>query len=281
MADRKLATKISLRPADWSCNILLYCLGILMVFPFIWLVSTAFKLPQQVLSWPPTILPKVFTLVNFEAVFAKVDMLRYFLNTVRFTLVSAACIVFTSALAGYVFAKYRFRFKETIFYCIIATMMVPFQCYMVPLYMMMVKLRAVDTYIGLQLPYLVQAFGTFFMRQNFESLPDEYLEAARIEGASEWKIFFQIALPSFRAALGGLSIFIVASTWGNLIWPLIITSSERNFVLEMGLTNFQQLYTVEYGQFTAAATIATIPVVIFFIIFRRQIMEGITLSGIK
>ena len=119
------------------------------------------------------------------------------------------------------------------------------------------------------------------MRQNFESLPDEYLEAARIEGASEWRIFFNIAMPSFRSALGGLSIFVVSMTWGNLIWPLIITSSDKNFVLELGLTNFQQLYTVDYGLFTAAATMAIIPVIIFFVIFRRQIMEGITLSGIK
>jgi multiple sugar transport system permease protein len=281
MRKENLANQARLRPVDVVFNVMLYCLAAAMIFPFIWLVSTSFKLPQHVLAWPPSILPQVFTLSNYEAVFTKVDMFRYFFNTIRFTLVSTACIVFTSALAGYVFAKYRFPLKETMFYTIIATMMVPFQCYMVPLYMMMVKLRAVDTYWGLQLPYLIQAIGTFFMRQNFESLPDEYLESARIEGASEWKIFFKIALPSFRSALGGLSIFIVSLTWGNLIWPLIITSSERNFVLELGLTNFQQLFTVEYGQFTAAATLATVPVIIFFIIFRRQIMEGITLSGIK
>ena len=281
MSNRKLAGKDRLNPADLACNIFLYCLAVAMVFPFIWLISTSLKLPQQVLTWPPVILPKEYTLTNYQAVFAKVDMLRYFYNTIRFTIVSTISIVFTSALAGYVFAKYRFAFKETIFYVIISTMMIPFQCYMVPLYMMMVKLHAVDTYIGLQLPYLIQAIGTFFMRQNFESMPDEYLEAARMEGASEWRIFLQIALPSFRSALGGLSIFIVSMTWANLIWPLIITSRERNFVLELGLTNFQQLFTVEYGQFTAAATVATIPVIIFFIIFRRQIMEGITLSGIK
>jgi multiple sugar transport system permease protein len=219
MRKENLANQARLRPVDVVFNVMLYCLAAAMIFPFIWLVSTSFKLPQHVLAWPPSILPQVFTLSNYEAVFTKVDMFRYFFNTIRFTLVSTACIVFTSALAGYVFAKYRFPLKETMFYTIIATMMVPFQCYMVPLYMMMVKLRAVDTYWGLQLPYLIQAIGTFFMRQNFESLPDEYLESARIEGASEWKIFFKIALPSFRSALGGLSIFIVSLTWGNLIWP--------------------------------------------------------------
>jgi len=274
-------TKIRCNPSDLIINILLYLLAAAMIFPFIWLVSTSLKLPQHILSWPPQIFPKVFTLANYQAVFQKVDMMRYFYNTLRFTLVSTASIVSTSALAGYVFAKYRFPFKEPMFLIIISTMMIPFQCYMVPLYMMMVKIHAVDTYLGLQLPYLVQAMGTFFMRQNFESLPDEYLDAARIEGASEWRIFFNIALPSFRSALGGLSIFVVSIIWGNLIWPLIITSSEKNFVLELGLVNFQQLYTVDYGLFTAAATVAIIPVIIFFIVFRRQIMEGITLSGIR
>lgn len=274
-------TKIRCNPSDLISNILFYLLAAAMIFPFIWLVSTSLKLPQHILSWPPQIFPKVFTLASYQAVFQKVDMIRYFSNTLRFTMVSTVSIVFTSALAGYVFAKYRFPFKEPMFLIIISTMMIPFQCYMVPLYMMMVKIHAVDTYLGLQLPYLVQAMGTFFMRQNFESLPDEYLEAARIEGASEWRIFFNIALPNFRSALGGLSIFVVSIIWGNLIWPLIITSSDKNFVLELGLVNFQQLYTVDYGLFTAAATVAIIPVIIFFIVFRRQIMEGITLSGIK
>ena len=274
-------TKIRYNPSDLISNILLYLFAAAMIFPFIWLVSTSLKLPQHILSWPPQIFPKVFTLANYQAVFQKVDMIRYFINTLRFTMVSTVSIVFTSALVGYIFAKYRFPFKEPMFLIIISTMMIPFQCYMIPLYMMMVKIHAVDTYLGLQLPYLVQAMGTFFMRQNFESLPDEYLDAARIEGASEWRIFFNIALPSFRSALGGLSIFVVSIIWGNLIWPLIITSSEKNFVLELGLVNFQQLYTVDYGLFTAAATVAIIPVIIFFIVFRRQIMEGITLSGIK
>jgi multiple sugar transport system permease protein len=281
MSKAKLENNSRPNLLDIICNIMLYCMAFAMVFPLVWLVSTSLKLPHDVLSWPPAIFPKHFTLFNYKDVFARVDMFRYFFNTFRFTVVSTAFIIFTSALSGYIFAKYRFRFKETIFFIIISTMMIPFQCYMVPLYMMMVKIHAVDTYLGLQLPYLVQAIGTFFMRQNFETLPDEYLEAARMEGASEWRIFFTIALPSFRSALGGLSIFVISSMWANLIWPLIITSSERNFVLELGLTNFQQLYTVEYGQFTAAATVATIPVIIFFIIFRRQIMEGITLSGIK
>lgn len=274
-------SKIRCNPSDLINNILFYLLAAAMIFPFIWMASTSLKLPQHILSWPPQIFPKVFTLTNYQAVFQKVDMIRYFYNTLRFTLVSTICIVSTSALAGYVFAKYRFPFKEPIFLIIISTMMIPFQCYMVPLYMMMAKIHAVDTYLGLQLPYLVQAMGTFFMRQNFESLPDEYLEAARIEGASEWRIFFSIALPNFRSALGGLSIFVVSIVWGNLIWPLIITSSDKNFVLELGLVNFQQLYTVDYGLFTAAATVAIIPVIIFFIVFRRKIMEGITLSGIK
>ena len=199
----------------------------------------------------------------------------------RFAAVSTVCIVSTSSLTGYIFAKYRFPFKETLFIIIISTMMVPFQSYMVPLFLMMVKLHVVDSYIGLQLPYLVQSLGTFSMRQNFESLPDEYLEAGRIEGASEFRLFSKIALPNMQSAIGGLSIFVVSAIWGNLIWPLIITSSRKNFVLELGLTTFRHQYTVVYGEYAAAASLAVIPVIIAFMIFRTKIMTGITLSGIK
>ena len=119
------------------------------------------------------------------------------------------------------------------------------------------------------------------MRQNFETFPTEYMEAARLEGASEFRIFSRIAVPAMRSAIGGLAIFIFSGIWGNLLWPLLITSSERNFVMELSLAFFQQRFTVNYGEFTAAATIAITPVFIFFLLFRRQIMEGITLSGIK
>lgn len=266
---------------DVICNIVLWALAVLMLFPFIWLVSTSLKNPEDVLSWPPRVLPERMTLDNYRTVFNTINVGRYFMNTLKFAGVSTICILFTSALAGYVFAKYQFPFKEGFFIIMIATMMVPFQCYMIPLYLMMVKLKAVDSYLGLQLPYLVQGLGTFFMRQNFETLPNDYIEAARIEGASEFRIFWQVALPCMSSAIGGLSIFIFSSTWGNLIWPLIITSSEKNFVMELGLTMFQQQFTVKYGEFTAAAVIAIVPVVLFFAAFRRQIMEGITLSGIK
>jgi multiple sugar transport system permease protein len=266
---------------DVISNILLYLLAAIMLFPFIWLVSTSLKLPEHVLAWPPTILPRQPTLSNYTAVFEKADMGRFFVNSLRFAGISTIAILFTSALAGYVFAKYEFPFKEWFFVIIIATMMVPFQCYMIPLYMMMVKIKAVDTYLGMQLPYLVQAFGTFFMRQNFETLPTEYLEAARLEGASEFAIFWRVALPCMSSAIGGLTIFVFSGIWGNLLWPMVITSSEHNFVLEQALTFFQQRFTVNYGEFTAAATIVIAPVILVFLLFRKQIMEGITLSGIK
>lgn len=265
--------------ADVVFMVLLFVLALITAFPFFWLVSTSLKLPEHVLL--PDILPRTFSLINYKKVFEKINIIRYFFNTLRFAVVSTVCIVSTSSLSGYIFAKYRFRFKELIFIIMISTMMIPFQSYMIPLYLMMAKLHVVDTYVGLQLPYLVQSLGTFFMRQNFESLPDEYLEAGRMEGASEFRLFIKIALPNLQSAIGGLSIFVFSAIWGNLIWPLIITSSRKNFVLELGLTAFQHQFTVKYGEFAAAATLAVIPVIIFFIIFRTRIMEGITLSGIK
>ncbi len=266
---------------DVAFNILLYVLALIVVFPFFWLLTTSLKLPQFILVVPPQIIPTVVTGSNYAEVFQKVDVLLLYFNTIRFALVSTFFIVLTSSIAGYVFAKYRFPFKQALFVIMISTMMVPFQSYMIPLFLLMVKLHAVDRYLGLQLPYIVQALGTFYMRQNCESFPDVYLEAGRIEGASELGLFLRIAMPNLQSAMGGLAIFVFASIWDNLIWPLIITNSARNFVWQLGLAMFQQKFTVDYGQYTAAAMIVVAPVILFFIIFRRRIMAGITLTGIK
>ena len=270
-----------LRSSDVIWNVALYALALLMLFPFFWLLTTSLKLPQHILSVPPSIIPPVLTGINYVEVFRKANVPLLYFNTLRFALVSTFCIVLTSTVAGYVFAKYRFPFKNVLFVIMISTMMVPFQSYMIPLFLMMVKLHVVDTYLGLQLPYLVQAMGTFFMRQNFEAFPDVYLEAARIEGASEFTIMRRISFPNIQSAMGGLSIFVFASTWDNLIWPLIITSTTKNYVWQLGLAMFKQQYTVDYGQFTAAAMVVVAPVILFFIIFRNRIMSGITLTGIK
>ncbi len=270
-----------LRASDVAWNLFLYAMALIVVFPFFWLLTTSLKLPQHILSVPPTILPPVATLNNYVEVFRKANVPLLYFNTLRFALVSTFFIVLTSSVAGYVFAKYRFPFKNVIFIIMISTMMIPFQSYMIPLFLMMVKIHAVDRYIGLQLPYLVQTMGTFFMRQNFEAFPDVYLEAARIEGASEFTIMRRIALPNLTSAIGGLSIFVFASTWDNLIWPLIVTSSAKNYVWQLGLAVFKQQYTVDYGQFTAASMVVVVPVILFFIIFRTRIMSGITLTGIK
>lgn len=270
-----------MRWTDVLWNLTLYILALLMLFPFFWLLTTSLKQPQHILSVPPTIIPTVVTLNNYGEVFRKANVALLYFNTLRFALVSTFCIVLTSSIAGYVFAKYRFPLKNVIFVIMISTMMVPFQSYMIPLFLMMVKLHVVDRYLGLQLPYLIQAMGTFFMRQNFEAFPDVYLEAARIEGASEFTIMRRIALPNLQSAMGGLSIFVFASTWDNLIWPLIITSSAKNYVWQLGLAMFKQQYTVDYGQFTAAAMVVVAPVILFFIVFRSRIMSGITLTGIK
>ena len=271
---------MKLRPVDVLINIFLILLAIIFIFPFFWMLVTSFKLPEYILKLPPRLLPETFSLVNYQKVFSTIPVFRYFFNTFRFALVSTFAIVFTSALAGYTFAKYNFRLKGTLFVLMMTTMMIPFQSYMIPLYLIMVEIGAVNTYLGLQLPYLVQAMGTFFMRQNFSNFPNDYLEAGRMEGLSEFGLFFRIALPNMQSALSGLSIFVFSLTWGNLIWPLIILSSERDYVMELGLVRFQERFTVLYGEFTAAAVIAVLPVIIFFIIFRKKMMSGITLAGI-
>lgn len=279
-----MSIKLKLKPNANQMSpyvlIVLILLAIIFIFPFFWMLVTSFKLPENILKVPPRLLPETATLENYQKVFSTIPVFRYFYNTIRFALVSTLAIVFTSALAGYVFAKYKFRFKNIIFVLMMTTMMVPFQTYMIPLYLIMVEIGAVNTYLGLQIPYLVQAMGMFFMRQNISSFPEAYLEAGRIEGLPERGLFFRIVLPNIQSAISGLSIFAFSLTWGNLIWPLIILSSERKYVLELGLMRFQERFTVLYGEFTAAAVITVLPVVLIFGFFKRRMMSGITLSGI-
>ena len=259
----------------------LICGAIIMVLPFIWMVSTSFKPTEHILAWPPQFLPKYVVLDHYIKVLAGGFFLRYFLNSLLVTSVGTVCALVTSALAGFVFAKYRFFAKEVFFMFILVTMMVPFQAYMITLYLVMVRLGWMNTYMGIIVPTTIQSFGTFFMRQNISAIPDELMDAGRIDGCSEFGIFYRIILPLLKAPMGALTIFLFILLWGSFIWPLIITTTQDKFVLELGVALFQQEHYIEYGVTTAAATITLLPVIIVFFILRRHFIQGITLSGLK
>jgi multiple sugar transport system permease protein len=262
-------------------NLVLWAAALIMIFPLLWLITTSLKLPQEVLSWPPQILPRNPVISNYIKVFQTIPIFRYFLNSFGLATVATIAILFTSSLAGFVFAKYHFPGREIIFMIFLATMVVPFETYMVPLFLYISKLGWLDTYQGILMPWLVMSFGVFLMRQTISTLPDEIMDAARIDGASEWKIYWRVILPVFSSTLSSLAIFSFTYVWAEFIWPLMVINSRDKFTLELGLSVFQQRYTVEYGLMTAAASIIVLPVIIVFVVLRRRLVEAITIQGLK
>jgi ABC-type sugar transport system, permease component len=256
--------------------------GVLMVLPFIWMLSTSLKPPQEVLSWPPTFIPKAWTLDNYRTVFKTAPFVRFFFNSVILASISTAIILLTSTLAGYVFGKFDFPLKKTLFMLVLATAMVPFETYMIPLYLRMVQFHWVNTYMGLVAPYLVMSYGIFFMRQNVHgTIPDELLDASRIDGVSEFGIYWRIVLPLLTGSANALAIFAFMQTWAAFIWPLIVTSSRDLWTMELGLGMFQYKFSVDLGPINAGSMLSILPMLTVFMILRKHIVRGITLTGMK
>lgn len=255
---------------------------ILMILPFIWMLSTSFKPSSEVLSWPPRFIPKTWTLDNYINVFKTAPFVRFFLNSLLVSTVSTASILITSTLAGYIFGKFDFPLKNLLFMLILATAMVPFETYMIPLYMRMVQFGWVNKFIGLVAPYLVMSYGIFFMRQNVHNtIPDELLDAARIDGLSEFGIYRRIILPLLAGSANALAIFAFMQSWAAFIWPLIITSSRELWTMELGLGMFQYRFSVDLGPINAGSVLSILPVLTVFLFLRKHIVKGITLTGMK
>jgi len=255
--------------------------SVVIIFPFFWMISTSLKPDAEILRIPPTLFPIQWNRGFYEELLKDTVFLRYFLNSLIVASTGTVISTFNSLIAGFVFAKFRFRGRNTLFFLILVTIMVPFQCYMIPLYVLAVRSSLVDTYAGLIFPIIVSSFGIFFMRQNIQTIPDSLLEAAKIDGASVWGTFLRIIVPLSVSAIVILGIFQFMTAWGDFIWPLVITNSQKLFVLELGLSRFIGEFSVDYGMIMAGATLAILPVVVVFLIFRRYVIEGMTLSGIK
>ena len=254
----------------------------IMILPFLWMLSTSFKLPTEVLSWPPKFLPKVITFQNYSQVFITAPFHRFFINSILMSTASTCSIIITSTLAGYIFAKFSFPGKNFLFILILATAMVPFETFMIPLYLRLVQFQWVNTFMGLITPYLVMSYGIFFMRQNvFSTIPDDLLDMARIDGVNEFGIYVRIVFPLLSGSIGALSIFAFIASWGAFIWPLIITASRDLWTMELGLGMFQFRFSVDLGAINAGSVMSIIPMIIVFLILRRKIVYGITLSGMK
>lgn len=256
--------------------------AVVMLLPFVWMFSTSMKPSAEILSWPPQLAPRHVTVENYVTVFRTAPFHLFFLNSVLMASASTVSILITSTLAGFVFGKYNFPGRNLLFIVILATAMVPFETYMIPLYIQMKNLRLVNTFPALVAPYLIMSYGIFFMRQNvIAAIPDELLDAGRIDGASEWRLYAQVVAPLLKGAIGALGIFAFMQTWAAFIWPLIITSSRQLWTMELGLGMFQYRYTVDLGPINAGSMLSVLPVLIVFVILRRNIVRGIALTGMK
>jgi multiple sugar transport system permease protein len=242
----------------------------------------SFRPAPEINIVPPNLLPVQWTLRNYEQVFNRAPMLLYLWNSLVFATISTVFIILTSSTAGYIFGKFRFPGNNVLFMLILATAIVPFEIYMVPLFLQMNALDLVNNPIGLFLPFLVMSYGIFFMRQNtITSVPDEILDAARIDGMSETGIMVRLVPRLLAPAVSALAILAFIQAWTAFIWPLLILNDPKYFPMELGLSQFANTYAVNFGVTSAAAVIALLPSIIAFLFLRRRIVEGITITGLK
>jgi multiple sugar transport system permease protein len=253
-----------------------------MLFPFVWMLATSLKPADETLLWPPRLLPIHWTLGNYPVVLNAAPFVRYFLNSVIVSVGSTVMVIATSLIAGFIFGKYTFPGKKFLFMVILASAMFPFETYMIPLYLTMKSLGWINTYQGIAAPYLIMSFGIFLMRQHIgHSIPDELLDAARVDGASEFKIFIRVIIPLCSSAIGALGILAFIQAWAAFIWPLLMATNRNMYLMELGLSTFQFRYTADYHLLSAASVLNTVPMLIAFIILRRRIIESVALTGLK
>ena len=255
--------------------------AIIMIFPFLWGFSTSFKEMREVLSNPYNLIPRRFTFINYQNVFTSIPIGRFFLNSVIVSLSITLSQLFTCSLSAYAFSRLRFPFRDGLFYILLATMMIPQHVIMVPVYIILNFFRLIDTYAAMILPFVSSAFGTFLLRQFFMTVPKELEEAAFLDGCGHLGFLFRIMIPLSRPILATLAIFTFMWSWNNYLWPLIVTNRIEIRTLQYGLAMFKEEGGINWGQLMAGTTIATVPILIIFLIAQKQFIEGITLTGLK
>jgi len=253
--------------------------GLAMIFPFVWMVVSSLKTAQEITSL--ALIPEHPTLDNYRRVFGATQFVRWFINSLIIAGITTASVAFFDSLAGYTLAKFRFPGQQLVFIMILSTLMVPTEMLVIPWYLMSINLHWSNSYWGIMFPGVMSAFGVFLMRQFFENVPNELLDAARIDGVSEFGLFWRIALPLVRPALAALCIFTFLGNWNAFLWPLIVTRTPEMRTLPVGIAFFSSEAGSAYELIMTAAALATIPVLVIFAIFQRQIIKGVALTGLK
>ncbi|UOQ83506.1 carbohydrate ABC transporter permease [Gracilibacillus salinarum] len=261
--------------------VMLILVAMVMVMPFVWMVSGSLKDAATIFQDSMNIIPENPNWDNYPKVWGSVPFAMFYWNTTKVAVLTTLGTVLTSALAAYAFAKLEFPGREKIFFLYIATMMIPDQVTMIPQFVLMRDLGLLNTHTALILVKLFHPFGVFLLRQFFLTIPNELSDSARIDGCSEFRIFWNIILPLSKAALGTLVIFTLLNSWNDFINPLIYLSEQSLFTLQIGIRYFQQLYGADYHLIMAATTLSLIPIVIVYLFAQKYFIEGISTTGLK
>ena len=264
-----------------ALHAVLILVGILFILPFAWSLGTSLKPLRDLFQVTPSLLPSEARWENYSDVLEAVPFERFYWNTIVVTLARVVGQVFLASLAAFAFARLRFPGREALFFLLLSALMVPEQVIMIPRYILMRELGWLDSYQGLIVPLLFSAFGTFLLRQFFLSIPNDYQEAATLEGANPFQIYWHIFLPLARPALAAFAFLVLQWSWNEFLWALIVTNRTEMQVLSVGIAFFQGEQFTNTAVMLAAANMATIPILVLFFFFQRQLIEGISLSGLK
>ncbi len=262
-------------------NIILMAGSFITMLPLIWMFLSSVKPSKEIIQMPPTFLPANPTFNNFKELFNTLPFMRFLFNSLLVTIISTVILVLVAALTGFVFAKFKFYGKRVIYSIILTTMMIVDEILVLPLFLMIARVHLNNTYIALIIPFLVTGFAVFLMRQFISTIPNELIESAVIDGASYLQIFYKIILPLISPALGTLAIFNFIWMWNMLMWAVIVIDSEKMMTLQVAMSRFTSMYLTRYDLSMAAATIATIPILILYLALQRTFVKGIALTGIK
>lgn len=252
-----------------------------MLLPFVWMVATSLKTEADIFRYPSELLPRTPTLTAYRDVWQRIPFARFFVNSLLFAGGVTALSLFLDSLTAFALARLEFRGREVCFWVILATLMVPFQITLIPLFVTVYELGWLDTYQGLIVPRATNAFGIFMLRQFFITLPRDLDDAARLDGASDFRVYWQIILPLARPALATLTVFHFMYNWNDFLWPLVVTSSTEMRTLPAGLTLFMGQHVVEHAVLMAGATISLVPLAVAFVLAQRHFVRGVALSGLK
>ena len=255
--------------------------SIVMIFPFVWMFLTSFKTVEESMMIPPTILPESWRLDSFKKALDSLPFLALYKNTFLLIFWRVVCAVAFSSMAGYAFAKLKFPGKNILFSIILIQMMLPSQIFITPQYQMLARLGLTNTVFALVFPGLVSAFGTFFLRQAYLAIPDEVAEAAYLDGCNQWQTFTMIMAPLTKASMAALAVFTAVFAYGDLMWPLIVNTDLNMMTLSSGLATLRGQFSTDFPTLMAGSLLAMIPMVILYLIFQKQFIEGVAMTGGK